>query len=169
MCESVIDHYQHRQHKMNRIVTWHFDFVVECQTPMLQAAPLLSYVLSNYLYFINKAITIITIGFTSFGLPYLIISAATISYNCLLTLHSLIYFGNKHKKYLRRSREWSGHLFSQKKKWLRSKFSDSYGLDRFGTFDHIELPMANQSNQPHLLFNEETDWDGCVLDSGCIT
>ena len=54
---SVINHSRHRQRKMNGMVTWHFDFVMECLPLMLQAALLLlGYALSNYLFFINKAI-----------------------------------------------------------------------------------------------------------------
>ena len=47
-------------------------------------------------------------------------------------------------------------------------------MDRFGTFDgnafgdHIELPIANTSEQPLPLFNKEIDWNDYVLDSNCI-
>jgi len=70
---------------MDERVTWHFDFVMECLPLTLQAALLLlGYALSNYLFSINKVDASVVIGFTSFGLlPYLlIVSAATLSYNC---------------------------------------------------------------------------------------
>ena len=178
---SVIDRSRHRQRKMNGMVTWHFDLVMECLPLMLQAALLLlGYALSNYLFFINKTIASVVIGFTTFGvLFYLLVnSAATLSYNCpfqtplSLVLRFLVRFDDEHKKYLQRTRKWFGNTFSQKKKRLRSK--SGHGLGRFGTFDgasfneHIEVPMANITEQPVPLFNKETDWSGHVLDSNCI-
>ena len=110
----------------------------------------------------------------------LIVSAATLSYNCpfqtpaSLILRFLIRFDDEHKKYLKRTRKWFKDIFSRKKKGLsRPKSGGPYGFGRFGTFDgagmeHIELPMANIVDQPTPLFNKETDWDGYVLDSNCI-
>ena len=181
---SVIDRSRHRQRKMNGMVTWHFDLVMECLPLMLQAALLLlGYALSNYLFFINRVVASVLIGFTSFGLLFylLIISAATLSYNCpfqtpaSLILRYLIRFDNDHRKYLKRSGKWLKSLFSQrKKKRPRPKAIGPYSLGRFGTFDggstgdHIELAMADKSELPTPLFNKETDWHGFVLDSNCI-
>jgi hypothetical protein len=176
---SVIDRSRHRQRKMNGMVTWHFDFVMECLPLMLQISLLLlGYALSNYLFFINKVVSSVLIGFTSFGLLFylLIVSAATFSYNCpfqtpvSLIFRFLIRFDNDHRKYLKRSRKWLARVFQNKKRTRRKSSS----LGRFGTFDggafgdHIELPMANVTVQPLPLFNKETDWDGFVLDSNCI-
>jgi len=178
---SVIDRSRHRQRKMNGMVTWHFDLVMEGLPLMLQAALLLlGYALSEYLYSINRTVASVIIGFTSFGLLFylLIVSAATLSYNCpfqtpiSLILHFLIRFDDEHKKYLKRSRKWFGRMFSQKKTRPRARSGGPYGLGRFGTFDgsnsgdHIELPVA--ANQPPPLFDKETDWTGHVLDSNCI-
>ena len=122
---SVIDRSRHRQRKMNGMVTWHFDFVMESLPLMLQAALLLlGYALSDYLFFVNKTVASVIIGFTSFGLLFylLVVSAATLSYNCpfqtpaSLILHFLIRFDDEHKKYLQRSRRWFGRVFSQKDK-----------------------------------------------------
>jgi len=180
---SVIDRSRHLQPKMNGMVTWHFDFVMECLPLMLQAALLLlGYAPSNYLFFINKAVAGVLIGFTAFGLLFylLVVSAATLSHNCpfqtpaSLILRFLIRFDDEHKEYLKRTRKWFKDIFSQKKKGLlRPKSGGPYGFGRFGTFDgagmeHIELPMANTADQPTPLFNKETDWDGYVLDSNCI-
>ena len=180
---SVIDRSRHRQRKMNGMVTWHFDFVMECLPLMLQIALLLlGYALSNYLFFVNKTVASVIIGFASFGLLFylLIVSAATLSYNCpfqtpvSLVLRFLIRFDNEHKKYLKRSRKWLGRIFSQKnKKRQRPKSADPYGLEKSGTFDgkspgdHFELLMASP-DQPSPLFNKETDWQGYELDSKCI-
>ena len=179
---SVIDRSRHRQRKMNGMVTWHFDLVMECLPLMLQAALLLlGYALSDYLFFINKAISGVIIGFTTFGLLFylLIVSAATFSYNCpfqtplSLILRFMIRFDNEHRKYLERTKKWFTGFFSKGKR-PRQNSGGPYGLGRFGTFDgnsigdHIELAMANASEQPPPLFNKETDWNGYVLDSNCI-
>jgi len=104
---SVIDRSRHRQRKMNGMVTWHFDFVMEWLPLMLQAALLLlGYALFNYLFFINKAIAGVQICFTAFDLLFYLldISAATLSYNCpfqtpaSLILRFLIGFDDEHKK-----------------------------------------------------------------------
>jgi hypothetical protein len=180
---SVIDRSRDRQRKMNGMVTWHFDLVMECLPLMLQIALLLlGYALSNYLFFINKVVASILIGFTTFGLLFyfLIISAATFSYNCpfqtplSLILRFLIRFDNNHKKYLKRFRKWVRCLFSRKKRQLRQTPGGPHGLGAFNTsgrnspVDHVELPMVNLSNRPSLLSIQDADWDSYVLDSNCI-
>ena len=178
---SVIDRSRYRQCKMDGMVTWHFDLVMECPPLILHAALLLlGYALSNYLFSINQTVASAVIGFTSFGLLFyfLIVSAATLSYNCpfqtplSLILRSMIRFDNKHRKHLDRTREWFGRPSPGGEK-PRPKVGTPYGLGSFGTSyegsldDHIELPMACPSKQPPPLFNEETDWGGYVLDSNC--
>ena len=180
---SVIDRSRHRQRKMNGMVTWHFDLVMESLPLMLQAGLLLlGYALSNYLFTINEVVAGVIMGFAAFGLLFylLIISAATLSYNCpfqtppSLILRFLIRFDDEHQKYLKRSRKWLRSIFSWKKTRQGPKSGNPYGLGRFGTFDgnnfgdHIELHMTGLSDQPPPLFNKETDWQGYVLDSNCI-
>jgi len=107
---SVIYRSRHRQSKMNGMVTWHFDFVMECLPLMLQAALLLGFALSSYLFSINRVAASVVIDFTSFGLLFylLIVSAATLSYNCpfqtplSLILRFLIRFDNDHKSISRK-------------------------------------------------------------------
>jgi len=179
---SVIDRSRDRQRKMNGMTTWHFDLVMEFLPLMLQAALLLlGYALSEYLLSIDKVVASVLIGFTTFGLLFflLIVSAATLSYNCpfqtpaSLILRFLIRFDNEHKEYLRRSRKWFGRTF-QRKKRQRPRAGGPNGLGRFGATDgnnpgdRIELAMAGAPNQPPPLFSKETDLDGHVLDSNCI-
>ena len=152
---------------------------------MPQAALLLlGYALSNQLFFINKVVASAPIGFTSFCLLFylLIISAATLSYNCpfqtspSLILRFLIRFDNDHRKYPERTGKWLKRLFSQKKKKRpRPKFvGGPWSLPRSRTFDgrnginHVELPMANTSEAPTPLFHKERDWRGFVLVSNCV-
>jgi len=141
---SVIDRGRDRKCKMDGMVTWRFGLVMEFLPLMLQAALLLlGYALSNYLFSVNKVVASVIIGFTSFGLLFylLISSAATLSYNCpfqtplSLLLHLLVRFDNEHRKYLKRSRRWSKHLFSQMKmRWQRQKSGGPYDL---GEVEHI--------------------------------
>ena len=185
---SVIDRGRQRKHKMDGMTTWRFNLVMECLPLMLQIALLLllGYALSNYLFFINKTVASVVIGFTAFGLLFycLIVSAATLSYNCpfqtplSLVLRLLIRFDNEHKKYLERTGKWLRRSFSIRNKNRPRPWSgDPHGLDGLGTFygnrfgDHTELPMADVSEQPPPLFNKEIrwDWDGYVVDSDCIT
>ena len=165
---SVMDRSRYRQRKMDGMDTWHFDFVMECLPLMLQIALLLlGYALSDYLFSIDKAAAGITIGFTAFGLLFyfLIVSAATFSYNCpfqtplSLIFRFMIRFDDEHKGYLERTGKWFGGMFSRKKKRV---------FDGNGSGNHTELRMADTPDQPPLLFDKETDWGGYVLDSNCI-
>ena len=151
---------------MSGMVIWHFDLVMESLPLMLQAALLLlGYALSNYLFFVNKVVASVAIGFTTFGLLFylLIVSVATFSYNCpfqtplSLILHFLIRFDNEHKKYLGRTKKLFGRIFPRRKRAFNGKLND-----------HIELQMTNVPDQLPLLFNRETDLGGYVLDSNCI-
>jgi hypothetical protein len=172
---SIIDRGRQRKRKMDGMVTWKFALVMECLPLMLQAALLLlGYALSDYLFFINKVVASVLIGFTSFGLLFyfLIVSAATFSYNCPfqtplpLIFRSLIRFDNEHKRYLKRFREWFGRPFSQMKRWLGRK---SGGLDGNASGECIAFPMTTSPHQWPLHFNKGTDWDDYVLDSNCVT
>ena len=169
---------------MNGMVTWHFDLVMECLPLMLQAALLLlGYALSNCLFTINNVVAGVAVGFTTFGLLFylLIVSAATLSYNCpfqtplSIIIRFMIRFDDEHKKYLRRTRKWFGHTFSFSKKNPGLKSAGPYTLGGFNALDagrirnHIELAVASAADQRAPLFNEETGWDGYVLDSNCIT
>ena len=181
---SIIDRNRHRLRKMNGMVTWHFDLVMESLPLMLQAALLLlGYALSNYLFIIDRVVAGVVIGFTAFGLLFylLIVSAATLSYNCpfqtplSLIIRFMVRFDDEHKKYLRRARKWFGRMPSFFKKRPRQKSTGPYTLGGFNPFearvigDPIELAIAGAADPQAPLFNEETDWDGYVLDSNCIT
>ena len=178
---SVIDRSRYRQRKMDGMDTWHFDLVMECLPLMLQAAILLiSCALSDYLYLINKVVASVIIGITAFGLLFyiLIISAATLSFNCpfqtppSLIFRYLIRFDEKHRKYLKRTGRWIRHIFSQGKKLLWRKPGGPHGATNMvveeNPVGHIELQMPNQSNHLGPLFTKDTDWENYVLDSNCI-
>ena len=135
---SVVDRSRHRQRKMNGMDTWRFDLVMECLPLMLQAALLLlGYALSNYLFFVNKTVASVLIGFTTAGLLFylLIVSAATLSYTCPFqtplsaVLSHLIHFVNQHKRYLERTRKWFRRTFFNKSRnRARPKAGGHHGL-----------------------------------------
>ena len=181
---SVIDRSRHRQQKMDGMDTWHFDLVMECLPLMLQAALLLlGYALSNYLFSIDNVVAGVITGFTAFGLLFyfLIISAATLSYNCpfqtplSLILCFLIQFDNEHWECLKKSGEWFRRLFSWRR-WRQSQpqpggYHNLGGFDRFdrnNSANHIELPVVNLFHQPTPLFDKLTDWGDHMMDSNCI-
>jgi hypothetical protein len=65
---SAIERSQNRQRKLNGIVTWYFDHVMEALPIMLQfALLLLGCALSLYLWGINTAVASVILGATSFG------------------------------------------------------------------------------------------------------
>ena len=165
---SVVDRGRHRRRKMDGMVAWRFGLVMDCLPLTLQAALLLfGYALSNYLFFINKVIASVIIGFTSLGVLFylLIISAATFSYNCpfqtpiSLILRFLIHF--EYKKYLRQSREFFGNVLFPK----RPVPGDPNGNN---TGNHAVVLMAGPPLQPPPPQKREADLDGYVLDSNCI-
>ena len=150
---------------------------------MLQAALiLLGYALSNHLFFINKVVGSVVIGFSTWGLLsyFLIVFVATLSYNCPfqtplpLTLRFLIRFDSEHKGYLKQSREWIKNIFSQVKRLLRLGSGHPCSLGGLGSSSgndsslHIELPMVKSPNQLPMLFDSKIDWDSHVMDSNCI-
>ena len=178
---SVIDRSRYRQRKMDGMVTWRFDLVMECLPLMLQAALLLlGYALSDYLFFINKVVSSILISFTAFGLLFylLIVSAATLSFNCpfqtplSLVLRFLVRFDDEHEKCLERSRKWIGRLFSKRKKLSRRHTGGPYNSVNTSTgnssVDHVGLTIINSSDQLSPLFSKDADWESYVLDSNCI-
>ena len=161
-----------RQRKVNGVTTWHFNLIMECLPLLLQAALLLfSYALSIYLSTINKTIAAVTIGFTSFGLLFyfLIVSAATLSYNCpfqtplSLLLRLLFHLQDKDKNYL--SQAWS---------WLKRmplggprRSGRPHGLEG-DHGDHVELAMVRPFGKPHRLAAGLISWSDYVLDTQCI-
>ena len=82
---SLIKRSQNRQQKLNGVVTWYFDFVMESLPLMLQAALLLlGCALSRYLWEIDTTVASVTLVATSFGLIFYlsIILAGAAFVNC---------------------------------------------------------------------------------------
>ena len=184
MSGSIADRSRNRVRKLDGMVTWRFDLVMESLPLMLQISLLLlGYALSNYLFFVNRTVAGVVIGFTSFGLLFylLIVSAATFSYNCpfqtpaSLIIRLMIRFDDEHRRYLNRSWKLFQRIFSIFWKWKRSR-TRTVGLHGFGDFngvdgnivgDLIELATTVAPLQLPFTF-DTTTWDGYVQDSDSI-
>ena len=169
---SVIDRSRHRQRKINGMDTWHFDLVMESLPLMLQAALLLfSYALSNYLFFINKTIASVIIGFGAFGILFyfIIVSAATFSYNCpfqtplSLVIRRLVRFDSEHKRFLQRTWSRFSSIVSSIRGWKLPRLKCGGP-----TPPHTDNAVPRITEQPPTLFNKDTDWEAYVLDTDCI-
>ena len=82
---SATERGKNRQQKLDGIITWYFDYVMESLPLMLQAALLLlGCALSRYLWEINIAVASVIIGVTSFGAIFyvFIVIAGTASASC---------------------------------------------------------------------------------------
>jgi len=82
---SAIERSQNRQRKLDGIVTWYFDYVVELLPLMLQfALLLLGCALSRYLWEIDTTVASVVLGVTSFGVVSyaFIVVAGTASVSC---------------------------------------------------------------------------------------
>ena len=82
---TAIERSQNRQRKLDGIVAWYFDHVMESLPLMLQIALLLlGCALSHYLWEINTMVASVVIAVTSFGMVFylLIIIAGTASESC---------------------------------------------------------------------------------------
>ena len=82
---TAIERSQNRQHKLDGIITWYFNHVMETLPLMLQAALLLlGCALSRYLWDINITVAYVVIVVTLFGivLYIFIIIAGTVSKSC---------------------------------------------------------------------------------------
>ena len=82
---SAIERSQNRQRKLDGIVTWYFDHVLESLPLMLQAALLLlGCALSRYLWDISIAVASVVAGVTSFGMIFylFIVVAGAVSESC---------------------------------------------------------------------------------------
>ena len=82
---STIERSQNRQRKLDGIVTWYFDYMLESLPLMLQAALLLlGCALSHYLWEISITVASVILGVTSFSVIFYIsiVAAGAASENC---------------------------------------------------------------------------------------
>ena len=102
---SAIERSQNRQRKLDGIIAWYFEHVLECLPLMLQVALLLlGCALSRYLWEINTAVASVVVGVTSFGMLFylFIIAAGATSDGCpyqtpwTKTVRRLLHLFTKH-------------------------------------------------------------------------
>jgi len=82
---TAIERSQNQQQKLNGIVTWYFDYVMESLPLMLQAALLLlGCALSQYLWEMNTTVASVILGVTSLGILFylFIVIAGSVSASC---------------------------------------------------------------------------------------
>ena len=82
---STADRSRMRERKLSGIETWKFHVVMESLPLILQCAlVLLGFALSRYLWQVNRSVSSVVIGFTSFGFLFylLIMTASTFSFDC---------------------------------------------------------------------------------------
>ena len=82
---SAIERSQNRQRKLDGIVTWYFDYVMESLPLMLQVALLLlGCALSRYLWGINVTIASVVLGVTVFGVIFyaFVVVAGAVRMSC---------------------------------------------------------------------------------------
>ena len=170
----IADQSRNRVRNLDGMVIWHFNLVMECLPLMFQISLLLlRFFLFDYLFSINRTVAGVLIGFTAFGLFYLlIVSAATLSYTypfqtpLSLILHFMIPFDDEQ----RRSRKLLGHMLSstRKLKNLRPRSpSSSNAADENIADDLTGLATIGLADQPRPSFNKGI-WHGQVLASAFI-
>ena len=172
---SLIDRSRDRQRKIDGMATWGFGFVMDSLPLMLQIALfLLGSALSKYLFTIHKAVAAVVVGFTALGLLFyvVIVLSAILSYNCpFQTPASLIFrfvinLFKEHRKHLETFKKWFRRSLSQMKKQLRQNHAQGFGAP--GWPNHFELAMTGRIDRPRMLFDEDANREGYVLDSNCI-
>lgn len=159
---SSIDTLRNRKLKMDGMDAWHFGLILDCLPPLLHVSLLLlGGGLSIYLFSISQTVASVVIGFTSFCLLFYFISSAAsiISQHCpfqtplSLTLRYLV------NRFFPKACLADGS---------RGKSRPSRPNAKAG--GHIVLPMWTLTTDPDPLFSHrETDWDGYVVYSDCVT
>ena len=82
---STADRSRARERKLNAIETWKFRLVMQSLPLILQCAlVLLGFALSRYLWGINRSVSSVVIGFTSFGFLFylLLVTVSIFSFDC---------------------------------------------------------------------------------------
>jgi len=129
---TAIERSQNRQRKLDGVVAWYFDYVMESLPLMLQAALLLlGCALSLYLWEIDVTIASVVVGVTSFGIIFYIfvVVAGTASESCPYQTPGARIFR---------------HIFHHTPHYTRSIFAGSSGFTQ-NSFCHHTLVRWNLS------------------------
>ena len=182
---SAADRSRARERKLNGVETWKLHLIMECLPLILQCALLLlGFALSRYLWGVNRSVSSVVIGFTSFGfLFYLsIVTVSVLSFDCpLQTPFSLAirFVTDLATPYLRNLRQTSGPKQQPSQSRTPGARRDlSFSVKTVGrdepeagttTFPCI-APDPAQFPEPVVpLFIQEAGVEGDLLDARCIT
>ena len=136
---TAIDRSQNRQRKLDGIVTWYFDYVMESLPLMLQVALLLlGCALSRYLWGINVTVASVVIGVTSSGIALyiFILLAGAASESCPYQTpgsHALRYLAPKVQKILHSTPSTISSVVASA---IRNTFRESKAIRTIGI--HVE-------------------------------
>jgi hypothetical protein len=156
---SAVQRSQNRQRKLDGIVTWYFDYVMESLPLMLQVALLLlGCALSRYLWEVNSTIASVVIGVTSFGLLFylFIVAVGTAWESCPYQTPGSTFFRYLGPRVLRITREIvhsavsaTGNIFKASKfvdvvtgLWKEPEFSPRRSVTYFLAILFLGVPIA---------------------------
>ena len=168
---SAADRGRQRKLKMDGMIAWKFDFVIEFLPILLQVSYLLlGCALSKYLFPISEAVSGVLIAFTAVGflLYSLITLIATLNFNCPFQTPPSLLLG-----FLIRTKRSKGCGRWMKERWTKFMHNGPNTPPRLDTVDgnnvieHNTIPM-DAMDRPSPLFSRDVDWDVYVLDSDCI-
>ena len=183
---SAVDRSRVRERKLNGIEAWKFHIVMESLPLILQCAlVLLGFALSRYLWEVNRSVSSVVIGFTSFGLLFylLITSASILSFDCpfqtpfSLTARFVIRLASPYWRSLRR--KLGPKQQPPQPRTLRARRDLSLSMNAVGRGHELEAsitalaciaPAAIQfpwSVTP--LFIQDAEAEGDKLDARCIS
>ena len=182
---SAVDRSRVRERKLDGIETWKFHVVMESLPLILQCAlVLLGFALSRYLWEVNRSVSSVLIGFTSFGfLFYLLITTASIfSFDCpfqtpfSLLSRSLIGLVTPYWRILRQT---FGPQQPPQPRALASRWAPQFSMNTVGRGHALEANITALTcmapSAIHFpwsiapLFIQEVDAEGDRLDARCIS
>jgi len=177
---SAMDNSRVRERKLNGIEAWKFRIVMELLPLILQCAlVLLGFALSRYLWGVNRSVSSVVMGFTSFGLLFylLITSASILSFDCpfqtpfSLTTHFVIGLATPYWRSFRRT-NWRSFLRTNWRS-LRQTFGAEQQPLPTNTVElatNRTLLVAAQPIRPVVpLFTHDAEGEGDRLDARCIS
>ena len=181
---STADRSRVRERKLDGIETWKFHIVMESLPVILQCAlVLLGFALSRYLWEVNRSVSSVVIGFTSFGfLFYLLVATASVlSFDCpfqtpfSLIVRFIIGLAISYWRNLRQTFGPNGE--SHQPGILGARRSSPFSTNNVGRGHELEAsitalacvaPAAVQPWSVDPLFIQETEAEGDRLDVRCI-
>ena len=158
---SSIDSIRNRKLKMDGMDSWRFSIIMDSLPLMLQAAlVLLGSGLSYYLFFLDQTVAGVLIGFTSFCLFLYTVCSVAGTFARYCPYQTPLTSALRHFIHRWLPESWRSRPQATKPRPSRPKTNGGDPL----------LPMWILAADPDPLFkHRDTDWDGYVVYSDCIT